>query len=106
MLQRSAIKLQTLHLYHGLPTSGRAKMGITTYYSYSHEKLLAIQIIIIQFIPYRLKLKDSSGTDSDISDSNIDTTSNDVGLYYDGDKELPIFSTSPQGTCSLLALRM
>ena len=43
MLQCSGIKLQTQYIYHGLPTSGRAK--ITAYYSYSclREKHLYIR---------------------------------------------------------------
>ena len=43
MLQRSAIKLQTqIHTYRGLPTSGRAKIGVAVYYSYIHVRTKSI----------------------------------------------------------------
>ena len=41
MLQRSAIKLQTQYI-RGLPTSGRAKMGVTTHCSYIHVRTKSI----------------------------------------------------------------
>ena len=47
MLQRSGIKTaNSIHLYRGLPTSGRAKMGVTAYYSYIHVCTKSIYIYI------------------------------------------------------------
>ena len=45
----STLRHQTansIHLYRGLPTSGRAKMSITTYYSYIHVRTKSIYIQI------------------------------------------------------------